>query len=215
MILRERSRRLVAHLMILISSSTVVFVVSVVIVSNVRLRRLVHTLFVLVANIKALLKIRWGIRLVFDRTSEAKMIRNHSLSTDEQICAWSNYFGRKCKLLAVKDQSFTIRTDHSLAIAGGRLELVGSVQSLTIVTLQVLEVLKDFIVVPSDQLFCLVNSLLNLVNVVAQILHRFLKAFEGDHHLGLDLDSILVAALLKDVLLAIEVIHSFVKVGPG
>lgn len=92
---------------------------------------------------------------------------------------------------------------------------MGSTQSFAIVSFEIIKVVKDFLVIESNQVFACIDSSLHLLNVEAQISHSLFQAFEGNHHFSLDLDSVFVVGLLEDIFRPSEFAHLLVEVSSG
>ena len=55
----------------------------------------------------------------------------------------------------------------------------------------------------------------DFVNVCSQVKNRLFEGFKGDHHLSLNLDSLLVVVLVPDFVASVKLIDLFVEIGAG
>jgi len=102
-------------------------------------------------------------------SSEVELVRQLSFTAREKIGTRTNHFGGKCKLLAVENKGVFVVVNFHLTVVSGFLQMFDSVQSFTKVSLLCYHVLVDVVLVVSNATSLLVDPIVNLSDVVAQV----------------------------------------------
>jgi len=110
-----------------------------------------------------------GMGVVNLISREVKLVIHLSLSAVENLSTGTNHIRGKSELLAVKHKGILVRIDIHLGVACSICEMFDSVLCFTEGDLLCGHVLINVILVVSNAEHLLVDSVLNIVDVVAQV----------------------------------------------